>query len=306
MQLKKAASPGSLSVEESEGNTGSLNKLKLRTTSSFDLPRPLPHTTILNSQASSVTGPNRQALLSAMFITPSLPLMIQKAKRQLSIHPGNSDEAAAYHCFLQGIGGQTGPNLSLSPLSGVGCGSLRSASGPNFAGGNQCVPWLRASGAQGEVTTSHGRSMNLGHLKPDKSSRGAHHSVGSCTGVMGQMFPTPMQNLLPQRQSRDMVGPEWISGNQESSPQYLSASLGNLSEVQLGEHQTFTLFESHAESRGDLACEPGPVGECHHQDGVEGFESTPAGGDGPKLHQQEALKPETCGSSIYGSRHDIV
>ncbi|CAM6104347.1 unnamed protein product [Calypogeia fissa] len=293
MHLKKAGSPSTASMEDSDGKTGSVgNNLQLRASSGFEP----SHTTLLNCSFNTVSGPDGQALLSAMSNTPPLPLIIQNAKHQLSIHPGSSQAAAAYQHFLEGVGGT---NLSLSSIGRVGFGSHRSSSGLNFSGGEPPVPWLPPRGSRPDTCQS-GRG-NMGHLTSEKNIRGLHHSVESCAATVGQVYSTSIQNLPPSMQSREIGGSEWILGNQDNGPHFISSGLSNIP----GGHH-FNPLENLAETQGALVGEQWRAVEFLQQNGSEGLDGTQASGIDPKFPELQALRPGNFGPSIYDSDHNVL
>nr|QFS19076.1 SQUAMOSA promoter-binding protein-like protein 1 [Apopellia endiviifolia (species B)] len=309
MHLKKSGSPSSTSMEDSDDKAGSGgSNLQLRTSSAFDR----PHNLVLTSQATSMSGPDAQVLLSAMSIAPPVPLLIQNAKRQLSILPGNSQEAAVYQQFLQGVGGgQTGPNLSLSSLgggSGLSSQLQRSSSEQNFNGIDPPVPWLRPSGSRSDISQVVNRpAMNLHNLIPEKSGPGPNQKVSSAgTTTGGQVYSTSIQNLLPSMQSRDLGGSDWIVRNRDSGTQFGPSGLSNIS-GQLEGHQ-FALLENPA------AIQEGPAGsgqqgravEFLQQHGSDGVDDTRGVGTDLKFPELQGLRPGVFGPSIYDSHQNIL
>ncbi|BBM97994.1 protein MpSPL1 [Marchantia polymorpha subsp. ruderalis] len=323
MHLKKSGSPSSTSMEDSDDKTGSAgNNLQLRTSTGFgrNEERP-PHAVMLNSQPSPMSGSDAQALLSAMSIAP--PVILQSAKRQLSILPGNSQEAAVYQQFLQGVG-QSGPNLSLSSLGGgLGLGNQvqRSTSSQNYNGIDPVppVPWLlRPNGSRSDLTqqTVNRPTMNLQHLMSDKNGQGATHQVTSAGATSSaQVYSTSIQDLLPSMHSRDMSGSDWMLGNlagqnRDSSAPFGSSTL-NMSGGQLEGHQMLALL-----SENPAAIREGTSGsgqqaravEFLQQHGSDGGDGTRAGGTDLKFPELQALRPGpgSFGTSIYDSHHNIL
>ncbi|CAM6093799.1 unnamed protein product [Calypogeia fissa] len=306
MHLKKSGSPSSASLDESDDKTGSAgNNLQLRTSGGFEHP---PQPVALNSQTSSISGTDAQVLLSAMSIAPPVPLLIQNAKRQLSILPGNSQEAAVYQQFLQGVGAQTGPNLSLSSLGGgLGLGNRgpRHSSGQNYNGMEPPVPWLRP---RSDISQTVSRpSMNL-QLVPEKSGPRSNQQI-SCIATTsgGQVYPTSIQNLLPSMQSREISGADWIVGSRDSGSQFGSTCLSNMSSGTLDGHQ-FGLLEDSATIRDDTpgTDQQGRAVEFLQQHGGNGTDVPCTGGTDLKFPELQALRPGSFGPSIYDSHHNIL
>lgn len=300
MHLKMTGSPSSASMEDSDDKTGSVgNNLQLRASSGFER----SHAMLLKSPSNAVSGPDAQGLLSAMSSAPPVPLIIQNVKHQLSIHSENSQEAAAYQHFLEGVGGPAGTNLSLSSLSGVGFGSHRSSSGLNFGRVEPPVPWLRPSGSRPDgYQSGHGRAMNMGHLK---SPRGSHHPVEACDATVGQVYSTSIQNLLPSVQSREMGGSEWILGNQGRTPHFSSSSLSNISGGQIGGHQ-FNPVEIPSEPLGGALVGEQVRSVDFLQNGSEEVDGIEAGGTDRKFPELQGLRRGSFGPSIYDSHHNVL
>lgn len=305
MHLKKSGSPSSASLEDSDDKTGSAgNNLQLRTSSGFEHPS---QAVALNSQSSSISGTDPQVLLSAMSIAPPVPLLIQNAKRQLSILPG-SQEAAVYQQFLQGVGGQTGPNLSLSSLGGglgLGNRAQRSSSGQNYNGMEPPVPWLRP---RSDITQTVSRpAMNL-QLVPEKSGPRSNQQV-TCTATTstGQVYSTSIQNLLPSMQSREISGADWIVGSRDSAPQFGATCLSNISSGSLDGHQ-FGLLEDSSAIRDETpgGDQQGRAVEFLQQHGGNGTNVPCTGGTDLKFPELQALRPGSFGPSIYDSHHNIL
>lgn len=300
MHLKKAGSPSSTSMEDSDIKTVSVGtNVQLRASSGFER----SHAMLLNSSSNIIPGSDAQGLLSALSNAPPVPLMIQNVNHQLSVRSRSSEEAAAYQNFLEGVGGPAGTNLSLSSKGGVGLGSHRSSSGLNFCGGGPPVPWLKPGVSRPDkCQSSRGRTMNMGHLAAEKSACGSHHAVESFAATVGQVFSTSIQNLLPCTQPREMSGSEWIVGNQDSTPHFICSSLSRMSGGQLGGHQ-YNPLENPAETRGGALLGEQERAVDFLQNGSEGVVTETAGTD-PKFPAFQALRPGSFGSSIYDSHHN--
>ncbi|KAL3700782.1 hypothetical protein R1sor_018804 [Riccia sorocarpa] len=248
MHLKKSGSPSSASMEDSDDKTGSAgNNLHLRGSTGFVRNEERSNRAVMiSSQPGSISGSDAQALLSGMSIAQ--PVMMQNAKRQLPMLPGNSQESAVYQPFF-GVG-QTGPNLSLSSL-GLGNQVQRSSTSQSYNGIDTPVPWLRHhNGSRSELTqqTVSRQTMNLHHLISDKNG-GTNHQVDSSGATSSaQVYNTSIQDLLHPS------GSDWVLGNlaaqnRDSSAPFGSSAL-NITGGQLeGHQQMLALHESPAAIR---------------------------------------------------------
>eukprot|EP01018_Ginkgo_biloba_P002060 Gb_26600 [translate_table: standard] len=167
-------------------------------------------------QPEPISGTEAQALLTAISLSPSVPLVLQTTKGQQQ--------------YLQ----QTGPNLSLGG-GGMALDYRRQTTEENYSGLEIAIPWLRPAGSNSEYTGSEKNSAN-GQVTAE--------SGGSSSTV--QVFSS-IQNLLPLQSSTELGTSEWmvsgsLSGGSNSRNQHYGSSDLNL-QTSLEGQQMLSLLE---------------------------------------------------------------
>ncbi|KAG0580797.1 hypothetical protein KC19_4G200200 [Ceratodon purpureus] len=325
---KNCGSPSSVSLEDSDDQ------------------KPRSSHSGMQMNSPTMTGSEAQALLSAMSLSPPVPLMQHNPKRQLTMLAGTGEydhDTSVYQQYLQGVsaGQSTGPNLSLSSLGGqLGHQSGSRGQQISVQGYHEmepAVPWLRPINARSDMTQAVGRqnAMNMQHLmstdsKPVITSASANSSNSQEHDV--QVFSPTNQNLLPLA-SRDLASPEWMLGSmagaqtsRDGSNQFGSTtSMNNLSgsdQLEAG-HQILALIDTSNQAGSN----PGNAGSNQNvlagraqmdflqqqSTGADsGGDNNSRGGgstvDSPDLKYPElqALRPAYGTTSIYDSHHNLL
>eukprot|EP01018_Ginkgo_biloba_P039662 Gb_15605 [translate_table: standard] len=184
-------------------------------------------------QASPILRTEAQALVSAMSISSSLPLMLQNTKGHVPsvLQATTSQKVVPCQQYAQSAGGQKGPNLSLSSSVGGGGSEMglcneRQTTTQDYNGLELALPWLRPSSEFGTSTGSHGARPPMDVLQPiippDKSNVEAYSSS--------------IQNFLPlNASSRELGSSQWMVGG----------GTHNNSNLEAGQ-QMFSLLEAPA------------------------------------------------------------
>ncbi|XP_024378733.1 uncharacterized protein [Physcomitrium patens] len=263
--LKSRSSPSSVSLEDSDEKPGSAgNNLHLRSSSQGYGRAPCDdqHSSHSEMQMTSQAMTGSDSLLSAM---SSVPLMLQNAKRQMTMIGGTGNHGHDHSIYQQHLHvqtgsstGKTGPNLSLSSLGGQlglshqGGGRSQTIPGQIYNGLESPVSWLRPLNPRSDLTHVVGRqsAMNLQHLMSNDSKSGITSASANSSNTQEhdvQAFSPSSQNLIP----RDIASPEWMLGSmagqapRTGSNPYGTSALNNLSgngQLESG-HQIMSLID---------------------------------------------------------------
>eukprot|EP00249_Psilotum_nudum_P016565 c25885_g2_i1 orf=903-2723(+) len=156
-------------------------------------------------QTKAMEKPESQALLSAMNLTSSVPLMMQNGKRQIPALPG-IHEKESYQQFLHP--GRTSPNLSLSTLGGgiTGVTTQRQSSTHGFEELDIAVPWLRPVGTRSSNLMENVAKCSINAISDKSNPQEQFLELGGSSSSMLALSQS-FQNLLPlQPNSKDHIG----------------------------------------------------------------------------------------------------